>query len=85
MNATDLPLKGCLSVGVRDNVLDEKDYPIDCLIIRDGMVTKQESIHKGVYGIPNMMGWTREQIVEWSQFDNTGHHPEQYHEVTIHI
>jgi hypothetical protein len=78
-------MKGCLSVSVRDNVLDEEDYPIDCLILRDGVVTKQESIHKGVYRIPSMMGWTREQIVEWSEYDDTGRHPENYHEVSVEI
>jgi len=79
----ELPIKGQLKVSVTDNVLEDGDWGTDCLMVRDGKVVKQITLTKGCYTIPNMVGWTREQLVEWSQYDATGRHPENYHEVDI--
>jgi len=79
----ELPIKGCLGVRITDNVLDDDDWGVDHIILRDGKVVKQCTSTEGVYRIPNMVGWEREQIVEWSKHDDTGRHPEQYHEIEV--
>ncbi|MBW2647846.1 MAG: hypothetical protein JRE23_17085 [Deltaproteobacteria bacterium] len=83
LSATDLPIKGQVGVRITDDVLEEEDWGIDYLIIRGGVVVRQLRCTEGSYRTPNMIGWTREQLAEWSQYDDTGQHPENYHEVTI--
>ena len=67
---------------ISDNVLDEEDWGIDGLTIRDGVVTEQLHLTKGAYTMEDMVGWTTQQLMEWTQYDPTGNYPEQYYEIS---
>ena len=78
-----IPDKGQVLVKISDNVLESKEWGQDALVLRYGVVTRQMTLTKGTYSIPNMVGWTREQLTEWLEYDGTGNHPEEYHEIEI--
>jgi hypothetical protein len=66
---------------ISDNVLNEKDWGVDWLELEDGVVVLQKTVSRGCYRLPDLYGMTAEELVEWSRFDATGQHPEQYHEL----
>jgi hypothetical protein len=80
----DLPATCVFDVRISDNVLEESDWGIDQVYIQDGVVMFQDTIFKGVYTIPNMIGWTSKQLMEWSRHDSTGSHPETYYEIKVY-
>ncbi len=73
-----------LTVRISDNVLEPEDWPIDGLTLVDGVVVGQLHLIKGAYRLPNMEGWTTQQLMEWTQYDPVGSHPEQYYEISKH-
>lgn len=66
---------------VSDNVLDDEDWGIVKLVIADGEVVEKEYVQHGCYENDIYIGMTVEQLVEWTRYDATGTHPEQYHEL----
>jgi len=70
-----------VEVRISDNVLEDEDWGIDELVIEDGVVVSQVRIKNGVYSSTGMVGWTCEQLYEWSQFENMFSHPEEFHEI----
>lgn len=77
-----LELDCTVQVRISDNVLDEGDWSMDELIIRGGVVTGQRNILKRCYRIPTMVGWTIRELIEWTQYNSVGRHPEQYNEIS---
>ena len=69
-------------VRISDNVLEEKDWGIDMLSIQFGIVVSQESLFKGVYEIPNMIGWTTNEVCEWTSYNEPEDHPQNFHELS---
>ncbi len=70
-------------VRVSDNAMDDEElWGVSQLAIIDGVVVGQCTISRGMYSIDDMIGWTIKQLVEWSSYDATGSHPEQYHEIS---
>ena len=80
----ELPTTGMVDVRISDNVLEEKDWGIDQLYIDAGVVKSQDHIDVGVYEIPDMIGWTTEQLVEWSAFQNVVSRHEYYHGIKVY-
>jgi len=72
-----------LVVRTADNVLDVENWRIDILQIKDGVVVKQTSVHEGCYLLVDMKGWGLAELQDWLFQDNTGQHPEVYHEMAI--
>jgi len=71
-----------LYVRLSDNVLELEDWPVAKLTIQGNSVKKMEVVCKGAYDLPNMVGWTLADVAEWSRYDSTGYHPEEYHDVS---
>jgi hypothetical protein len=80
---SDLKSNGLVCMRISDDVLDEENWGIDGLTIEDGVVVRQLHLSKGAYTMPDVVGWTTKQLMEWTQYDATGSHPEQYHELSI--
>lgn len=80
----ELPTTGMVDVRISDNVLEEEDWGIDQLYIDAGVVKSQDHIDVGVYEIPDMIGWTTEQLIEWSAYQDVGSHPENYYEIKVY-
>ncbi len=82
-------MKGDLVYRIRisDNVLDEEDWPIREILIRDGVIVNVLDVHHGVYSwgeTTPTIGWDLERLCEWLDFDPTGSHPENWHEILFH-
>lgn len=73
-----------LYVRTSDNVLEDEDYPVRLIVIEENKVKQVVTLNDGVYGTWGMPseGWSLREVMDWSAYDNTGHHPECYHEVT---
>ncbi|KKL47509.1 hypothetical protein LCGC14_2334780, partial [marine sediment metagenome] len=71
-----------VNVRISDNQLDEEDWAVDGLTISNGVVIKQLHLTKGVYTLPDMVGWTTDELIWWTQYDATGRPEEQYHEIS---
>ena len=79
----DLPAEGMVHVRIADDVLDPEDWTVDSLTIERGVVKYQFHSFKGAYRLPNMVGWSHGELCNWSSYDGTGSHPEQYHEIEV--
>lgn len=66
---------------ISDNVLDEVDWPVARLVLRDGVVVEQAQHKPGAYAFGQLVGITSTMLAAWSRFDATGTHPEMYHEL----
>ncbi len=71
-----------LCVRISDNQLDEENWAVDGLTISNGVVIKQLHLTKGVYTLPDMVSWTTDELIWWTQYDATGRPEEQYHEIS---
>ncbi len=80
----ELPATCMIDVRITDNVMDAEDWGIDQLYLEDSVVRFQDHVDLGIYTIPDMEGWTSEQLMEWSRHDDTGRHPENYHEIKVY-
>lgn len=76
---------GIVQVRIADNMMDEKDWGIDELVIKDGEVISQRHLTKGLYTMPDMVGWTVEELIQWTHYDSTGKPVENYHEIKITV
>ncbi len=77
-----LPINYVAGVWISDNVLD-KDWGETIILVKNGKVVDRKERKKGPYSVPNMMGWTTQEIVDWSKYDSTGQHPETRHRVRM--
>ena len=67
-----------------DNVLDEEDWPVHRLTFEGRICTSQIEEHKGVYNLStSFIGKSINTLMEWTQHDDTGNHPEMYHEIQV--
>jgi len=69
-------------VRISDNVLDKSYWTVAELVIKNHRVTGMTITYQGSYDLPSMVGWCIGQVVEWQNYDATGNHPENYHEVS---
>ena len=72
----ELPTDGVLLCTITDNVLDGEDWPIWAIVIKDGVVINHKRIMSGVYAVDTMMFWTKRQIAEWVQYEDSNTHPQ---------
>jgi hypothetical protein len=72
-----------VQVRISDNVLEEDDWSINELVIQDGVVVSQKNIYNSVHALPDMLGWTTNEVEEWTHYDPTGAHPENYYELEV--
>lgn len=77
----EIPSDGIIHVRVSDDVLDVKDWTVDYLLMENGSVKEQVRVHYGIYNIPDMRGWTCGELSNWSRFENTGSHPQEFHDI----
>ena len=69
---------------VSDNVLEEEDWPVHTLTFEGGICTSQTEKQKGVYSFSeSFIGKSTDDLIEWSNYDNSGNHPEMFHEIYI--
>lgn len=66
-----------------DNVLDEEDWPTFLIYIEDDRVRYQLQVKAGIYSTPYMFGWTTGKVAGWLRHDNSGEHPEMYHDIYL--
>jgi len=78
----ELPRSGVLRVRVSDNVMGSDDWSIDSLVIRMDMVRAQQNVCKGIHTIPNMVGWTIDELIMWTHQEPAGP-VEYYYEVDM--
>jgi hypothetical protein len=76
-----IPSDGIVLIRVSDDVLDNEDWTVDYLLMRNGSVKEQVRVNFGVYNIPDMKGWTCGELSNWSRFENTGSHPQEFHDI----
>lgn len=72
----ELPTDGVLLCTITDNVLDGEDWPVWAITLRNGEVVNHTPIVPGVYGVESMMMWTKRQVAEWVQYENSNTHPQ---------
>lgn len=75
VSKADMPETGIFMASITDDVLDQDAWPLWIIHMTDGVIRYITKITPGVYGIPDMVDWTKDQLVEWIQEDNTGSHP----------
>jgi len=81
----EMPDNGFFAITINDDVLDPDCWPIANLIVATGIVVKQIPLYNSaVYDIPNMEGWTTQQVAEWTQIEPGNSHPQVGHNL-IHI
>ncbi len=78
-----IPYDGIILAKVSDNVLEDTDWGVYELLLKDGVVVEQSVINKGVYVAEEFVGMGTPQLSLWSHYDPTGHHPEMYYELEI--
>lgn len=71
----DMPYNGIFMASITDDVLDQEAWPLWVIHVVGGIIKYIIKITPGVYGIPDMVGWSRDQLIEWIQEDSTGSHP----------
>lgn len=72
-----------LWIRISDNVLSRDDWPIGIIAFDEtGHISAISVTHKGVYRLPNCVGWDFSQLTTWQNYDATGVHPETYYEVS---
>lgn len=82
-------MNGKLIARLADNVLDAEDWDSWELEIHDGVIAAVKTIPatggNGCYGLPDQLkvGKTLADIADWTHYDGTGSHPENYHDVKI--
>ena len=69
---------------ISDSVLEEEDWPIHTLTFEDGICTSQIERQKGVYSLSeSFIGKRTEDLMKWTTYDNSGDHPEMFHEICV--
>jgi hypothetical protein len=64
----NIPAKGLVAISIRDNILDDENYPMHGLFLKEGIVEKQFCMDEGkdvAYSLPNMVGKTVGDLVDW--------------------
>ncbi len=82
-SASMIPKNGNILARVSDNVLEDSDWGVYKLSLKNGVVRKQKVASPGVYVATDFVGMCIEQLSEWSCHDSTGRHPENYHELEV--
>jgi len=73
-----------LDVRISDNVLEADCWTVGTVwFCEAGYIVKVETTQKGVYDLPNFIGWSYAKLAKWQDHDDTGRHPENYYEVRI--
>jgi hypothetical protein len=59
-------IDGCFLIRISDDVLDEENWTIDGIVVEKGKVERQTNVFPGCYTLPNMIGWSMGEVVEWT-------------------
>ena len=78
-----IPTNGTIHARISDNVLEPEDWNVWELWLKNDKVIGQVELRKGIYGPKDFVGMDRAALAEWSCFDCTGSHPEQFHEISV--
>jgi hypothetical protein len=68
LEVTDIPLNCTVSISVRDNILDDEDYPIASLLFEAGVVVAQVTrlnTKVPAYPLPDLKGKGIADLVVW--------------------
>ena len=74
-------------VTVTDDVLDDENWPVHTIIVKDGVVVKQVPVYVNnnvVYELPSMVGWTTLELKQWLDLndDFINSHPAVEHSIS---
>jgi hypothetical protein len=73
---------GTYVITINDDVLDPDCWPVHSICVVGGYVRNQIALYSSqVYDVPDMMGWTTQQIAEWTQIEPGNSHPQVGHEI----
>jgi hypothetical protein len=57
---------GVYALSITDAVLDPEDWPVWCVVVREGFVAQQHTMYEGrSYKIPAMVGCSVHEIAAW--------------------
>lgn len=71
-----------LQVRTTDDILDIENWGIEEIKMEKGIVTEQKTISKGAHKMPSMVEWTSQQVIKWTQYENSfGAYPQCFNEV----
>lgn len=75
-----------LFIRISDNVLDQEDWTIGKIFFcgageNGGTVIQCREVHKGIYALPDCVGWRLWDVWKWQRQNITGSHPENYYMV----
>lgn len=69
-----------LRARMSDNVLNDGDFTVVELTLHGGRVVEQRLVQQGAYTV-ELSGRDLEELARWTQHDDTGNHPENFHEI----
>lgn len=71
----EFPNSGVFALQAIDNVMDNEDFPIDIIIIKNKTILSQTNVVKGsISSIPIFK--SLDEISKWTKYDGSGIHPE---------
>lgn len=71
-----------LYIRIIDNVLEDECHLFASIAFdKTGHITAICVENKGVYQLPDCIGWSYAQLTEWQNHDPTGEHPEVYYQI----
>lgn len=89
VSVEDIPVKGLVAISIRDNILDDENYPMHGLFLKEGIVENQFCMDDGdkiAYNLPNMVGKTIADLVDWvneNRFNDANYFPEMWHTIAV--
>ena len=89
LGSNDVPSDGLVAVSIRDNILDEENYPVHGLFLKKGVVVEQFHMDEGkdvAYEIPCMIGKTIAFLAAWvnkNEDNDANYFPEIWHVLAV--
>ena len=88
-SSDDVPSNGLVAISIRDNVLDDENYPIHGLFLKAGAIVEQFRMDEDrdvAYGLPCMIGKTSAHLTAWvnkNEDNDPNYFPETWNVVAI--
>jgi len=80
--ADHMPANGVFAISISDDVLDKDCWPVWCIVMCGGVVEHQHDMYTSdVHDRPNMEGWTKQQVLEFCQYEPGDSHPQISHDI----
>lgn len=82
VEVSEMPDDGVFAMQITDDVLDRDCFPVWCVVIAAGIVVQQHDMYRSdMYDRPNMMGWTKNKVAKWCQYEPGDNHPQQSRDI----